>query len=284
MPYTFTLEPVGDYDLRAAIRFLEGWPPTAGLEGRVAQLDWSAHLGEDWTPVAVSVTQRANRLEGRYRGDVATKVIADYAARVLSVDVDGTGMMAVARRDPVAAALIESNPGLRPVCFWSPYEAAAWGVISPRSSMVQASRLMRGMADALGEDIGDRRTFPSPGALLRLDSFPGLSQTKIERLHNVARAAVEGSLEAEHLRSMETEEALASLQDIEGVGPFTAELILVRGAGHPDVFPKNERRLHALMRTAYGRPEAPIEELNQIALAWHPYRSWVGFQFRSSGA
>jgi 3-methyladenine DNA glycosylase/8-oxoguanine DNA glycosylase len=43
-------------------------------------------------------------------------------------------------------------------------------------------------------------------------------------------------------------EALAHLQRLPGIGPFSAQLILIRGAGHPDVFPSDERRLHEEIR------------------------------------
>jgi hypothetical protein len=41
--------------------------------------------------------------------------------------------------------------------------------------------------------------FPSPSALLALRGFPGLPAVKLERLHGVARAALEGKLDAERL-------------------------------------------------------------------------------------
>ena len=66
------------------------------------------------------------------------------------------------------------------------------------------------------------------------------------------------------------------------VGPFSAGLILVRGANHPDVFPAAEPRLHRAMRAAYDRPDASEAELARIAEAWRPYRSWVSVLFRSA--
>jgi len=284
MTGTITMQPTGDYSLGAAIRFLEGWPPTAHLDTTATTLSWATHLGYSGNPVAIDVTQRrTGRLDAHYRGDIAEDRVASYAAQVLSIDIDGRGLQAVATRDPVAAALIAANPGLRPVCFWSPYEAAVWGVLSARSSMAQASRLKQRMAEQLGTAIGGQRAFPAPDTLAEIDSFPGSSRLKIERLRSVARAARDGLLNADRLRSMDLGAALASLQEIEGVGPFTAELVLGRGAGHPDIFPGTERRLHALMRTAYDRPGASVAELAEIAAGWRPYRSWIGFLLRSSG-
>jgi DNA-3-methyladenine glycosylase II len=58
--------------------------------------------------------------------------IRDQVARILSLDLDGSGFAAVGRADPVVAGLQRRYPGLRPVSFWSPYEAAAWAIIGQR--------------------------------------------------------------------------------------------------------------------------------------------------------
>jgi DNA-3-methyladenine glycosylase II len=150
--------------------------------------------------------------------------------------------------------------------------------------MAEASIVKQRIAREHGEPTAYRETFPSPLRLLTLERFSGLPPVKINRLRAIAQAALDGRLDASHLRSLEVSTAIEDLQEIEGVGPFTAELVLVRGAGHPDVFPLHERRLHAAMRLAYGRGDADVEELAKLAQAWAPYRSWVSFLFRSKAA
>jgi DNA-3-methyladenine glycosylase II len=71
--------------------------------------------------------------------------------------------------------------------------------------------------------------------------------------------------------------------DLPGIGPFGAELVLIRGAGVPDRFPEHEPRVHMAIRAAYGLPDdAPLEELERIAEAWRPYRSWMAVLLRRS--
>ncbi len=67
-----------------------------------------------------------------------------------------------------------------------------------------------------------------------------------------------------------------------GLGPFSAELVLLRGAGHPDWLPTHESRLlHAVQRT-YGLDRPPtVEELGGLAQAWRPYRTWVCLLLRA---
>ena len=105
--------------------------------------------------------------------------------------------------------------------------------------------------------------------------MPGLPPVKIERLHGIARAALDGDLDAGRLRAMETAQALVELQRIPGIGLFSAELILIRGAGHPDVFPASERRLHDEMAHEYGLHDPSPARLAAIAEAGGPTgRGW----------
>lgn len=81
-----------------------------------------------WSTVGVCLRQEpageaGGEVHGEVFGDADPATVADQVARVLSLDVDGTGFPAVGRRDPVVGRLQRRYPGLRPVTFWSPYEA-----------------------------------------------------------------------------------------------------------------------------------------------------------------
>jgi DNA-3-methyladenine glycosylase II len=117
--------------------------------------------------------------------------------------------------------------------------------------------------------------------VLTLDGIDSVSDQKLQRLQAVASAALDGALDPVVLRGQEAGEALTRLRAIHGIGPFGAELVLVRGAGAPDVFPSNERRLHQAMRTLYEIPDAPVEQLAGIAAGWRPYRSWAALLLRA---
>lgn len=119
--------------------------------------------------------------------------------------------------------------------------------------------------------------------MLELDSFPGLPEEKIRRLHAVAEAALGGRLDADHLRALDAGDALAQLQEIRGIGPFYAGLILVRAAGVTDVLPPtSEPRLLRAIALAYGLEEPlPPEELERITDGWRPFRTWIAVMVRA---
>jgi DNA-3-methyladenine glycosylase II len=177
-------------------------------------------------------------------------------------------------------------PGLRPVGFWSPYEAAAWAIIGARISIRQAAAIKARMSTELGEAVsfGGRTlsAFPAPQRLASLDGFPGLAGRKPEWLRSLAGAALDGRLDAARLRALPAPEALAELKELPGIGDFSAELVLLRGAGAPDEVPRHESRLARAVALAYDRPEPPTaDELARISDNWRPYRTWTTLLLRT---
>jgi DNA-3-methyladenine glycosylase II len=282
----FTLTARGPYSLRASARFLEGFAPAAYQPAEDRQhLHWA--FAVDGSDEVAGVCLRGDdRVRGEVFGDADPKRVCAQVERVLSLDVDGRAFPEVARRDPVVATLQARYRGLRPVCFFSPYEAGAWALIGHRLRIRRAAQLKARISAALGPAVdihGDRRhAFPSPAELVRLAGFPGLSDVKRERLRALATAARDGLLDAARLRSMSGDDALADLKRLPGIGDFSAELILIRGAGEPDRLPEYEPRLLSAVARAYGLEREPEQhELRSLAGRWRPYRSWVAVLLRT---
>jgi len=289
MPERFTIDPLGPFSLLSSARFLEGFAPAAykggGRDGlRFAFVADGLAAGE--AVAGVRVRQEGEAVVGDVYGAADPGVVKRQVARILSLDSDGRGFPEVGARDPVVAGLQRRYPGLRPVCFYSPYEAAAWAIIGHRLRIVQAAKIKARLAAELGPKVdlggGVEHAFPGPSRLADLGRFPGLTQTKTERLRHLARAAAGGELEADLLRSLPAAEALSRLRGLPGIGPFSAELILLRGAGEQDWLPANEPRLDRAAARAYGLKERPdAEKLTAIGEGWRPYRTWVALHLRA---
>ena len=151
--------------------------------------------------------------------------------------------------------------------------------------MKQAAKIRLRMCEQWGHKIAVdgyiRRAFPAPHALRSMSSIDGLAAVKVKRLHAVADAALEGCLDAAALRAVGPAQALGEVQKIAGIGPFSADLIVIRGAGEPDHFSRTERRRHGAMASAYGIDARDVDALAAIAEGWKPFRSWIGFLFRA---
>jgi DNA-3-methyladenine glycosylase II len=207
---------------------------------------------------------------------------------VLSLDHDATGYPEVGQRDPVVGALMEIRPGLRPPLFHSPYEAAAWSVLSARRPERQMAAVRDRLAaehggsfDVAGQQVA---AFPAPEALLAVRAVPGLPDVKVERLHAVARAAAEGRLDVHRLRALGPEEARVQVQTLPGIGPFYAALIVLRAIGFPDVPVTEEPMALELMGRLYGLGgPATAADVARLTDAWRPWRTWTTVLLRAAG-
>jgi DNA-3-methyladenine glycosylase II len=289
-PSVATVTPRGPFALEASRRFLEGFGPAIGDRGSAPRGHLHLAFPVDGTDVSAGACIRqpsAAAVEIRVAGvaDEVVAVAARQVERILSLDVDGTGFFDVGMRDPVVARVQSRYEGLRPVNFASPYEAAAWAIISQRIRITQASRIKTRMAVELGASIDIEGqawpAFPTPGRLAELDGFPGLFGRKVEYLRALAVAAGAGRLDADRLRAMASDDALAAIGELDGIGPFSAQLVLLRGAGHPDVLALAEPRLRRAVMLAYDLDEEPDDDrLEAISEAWRPYRTWVAVLLR----
>jgi DNA-3-methyladenine glycosylase II len=276
----------GPFSLERSIRFLEGFPP-ARYRGTATEavLRLAFPVEGGGGTVGVSVRQPAPDLVTAEAAGAAPGRWTAQVARILSLDVDGAGYAAVLAGDDVVAAVAARSPGLRPVCFWSPYEAACYAVLSQRTSMAQSAAVKDRIAREHGEVCSvagvDVPAFPAPARLRAVAGDLPVPEPKRGRLRAVAEAALDGILDGDRLRAVPVDEALATVRAIPGIGPFSAELVVVRGAGAPDVFPAHEGRLLAAVRELYGVPDACDQRLGEIAAAWAPFRSWVSVLIRS---
>ncbi len=233
--------------------------------------------------------------------------VTRQVARVLSVDVDGRGYDDLGRRERLVGRLQQARPGLRPPLFHSAYEAVAWSILSARRSHAQGARLRDRLAEQHGRtfELGGVRlaAFPTPRQLLEVTELPGLPAVALTRLHGIAEVARDGGLDTDVLRALPPEEAVTQLRRLPGIGPFYAELVVVRALGHTDVLPSQEPKVRELAaelsRESVGEQvgrsadaqrqepaaQPPLEEtgFRALAEAWTPWRTWVAVALRAAG-
>jgi DNA-3-methyladenine glycosylase II len=281
---SFDIVPRGAFSLRESAEFGFGQRQAAGFSGTMRM----AFCVDGYTKqAAVALTQDERGLHAEVSDGAPVDAVRRQTARILSLDVDASGYEEVGSRDPVVARALATAPGLRPPLFHSPYEAAAWCVLSMRWSGRQAAAVRERLSTAHGrmfEVAGESMAaFPTPAQLLAVESFPGVPAKKLERLHDVARAAIAGELDADRLREADPQEATARLLQIPGIGPFSASLILLRAAGACDLPIDHEPRLAEIVGRLYGLPgSATSVDMLRIGEAWRPFRTWVGVLLRAT--
>jgi DNA-3-methyladenine glycosylase II len=278
----------GPFSLAAAAAF--GFGPNTGRPCPSAAVMRLAFVADDLRhQVGVLVSQDpSGDLIAEISGTTDIAAAERQVRRILSVDRPADGWIAAGRKDQVLGGLQAAHPGLRPVLFHSPYEAAAWAMISQRRHRSQAAALRRRICSETGQEFGlggeTEHAFPLPERLLAVGDFPGLEPKRLERLHGVARAALAGQLEPGRLASMDTGEAMAQLRAIPGLGPVYAGLVLLRSTGVSDALTLGEPRLPGYLKHYYGLPDVPdAGTIRRIAESWRPFRTWANVLIRVAG-
>jgi DNA-3-methyladenine glycosylase II len=288
---TALLRPLGPFDLARTRAFVERWEPTAlRAPAPDEPLRLTAALDGDHRPVGFALTQGGP--DGPVRVEIAGVDHADVevtaralaqVARIVSLDHDARDYPHVSARVPAIGRLMAAAPGLRPTLFGSPYEAAAWGVLSARISTRQAARVSRDLAATHGEALevagATVHACPRPEVLRGVGEVPGLSDEKVRRLHGIAEAALEGRLDVDHLRALGPAGARAALQELRGIGPFWASGVWLRACGVVDEFP-DEPRARATLARLHGR--RPEDDLDDLVDQLRPYRMWTALLLRVS--
>ncbi len=285
---SFSITPSGPFSLAEAATFGFGQRDGHGWDG-VMRLAFCLDGYQE--QVGVEVRQDDDAVvHATVHGPagIDTAAVRRQVARVLSLDHDGAEFLRVGQRDPVIGRLQAAAPGLRPPLFYSPYEAAAWSVLSarrPAGQMAQVRDRLNAAHGRVFELAGSRlAAFPAPGRLLAVESFPGIPEDKMRRLQGVAQAALDGRLDVGLLTEQGPERAMAELQSIKGIGPFYSALIVIRGTGFTDVLPVSEPKALALAARLYRLPAAPSpDQFRALAEAWRPFRTWAVVLIRAAG-
>jgi DNA-3-methyladenine glycosylase II len=102
----------------------------------------------------------------------------------------------------------------------------------------------------------------------------GFSRQKALYCRLAARAVVEGELDFDALRSPDDDAAREMLLKLKGVGPWTAEIYMLRALLRPDAWPSGDLALQLAAQEVKHLPARPsAAELDELAEAWRPWRA-----------
>ncbi len=276
------------FDLSETVAFVTRfWAISAS--GDADGLDLAFALDDSWDPVGVHLSQRGAELRVEILANpenAEDSEIRRNLERILGLRLNIDCYRQIGERDLVVGQLQRDNPGVRPVSFPTAWEAGVWSILVQRTRRVQALAIKRRLSEAHGHAVvcpngSIIHAFPGPAAIRALTEIQGLSLQRIEWLHGLADAALQGALDCSELAGLSQKDGSAALRAIPGIGHFSAELILARGAGNPDIFPMHEPILHGMMSRLYGVEDPKRQK--EIAESWRPYRSWISYLLRIGG-
>jgi DNA-3-methyladenine glycosylase II len=258
-----TLPAAPPFDLSLSRRAISGFAPCAGEQRVFGSLVRKGFALADGRPVVADirpapggvslVSHSVEELTGAERHELELGV-----SRWLSLADDPAPFLAAARADSAMAPVLAETEGLHQVRFASVAEGACYFVLAQRTSQAQAGGRKRRLAQVYGSAVEldgvTYRTFPT------LDRMAGLSASELAPFTATLRQSEYLAGVLDRLASWPpdwgyqapTEELLAELRGIRGVGEFTATGIALRVFGRLDVVPAPLPVFTRAIETLYG--------------------------------
>jgi len=198
------------------------------------------------------------------------EAICALVARWFDLERDLTHVNATLATDPLIAPFVAARRGLRLIGYPDEFEAVAATVIGQQVSLAAARTFASRLVAAFGQQHGHLRLFPEAHVLAGLDveeirQCAGLTSARARTLHGVAARWSEGP----QLAGLEPDTARRLLLAIPGIGPWTADYLLVRALQDPDTFAPGD----LVARRALGGIDQKTAA--QLAVRWAPFRSYA---------
>lgn len=142
-------------------------------------------------------------------------------------------------------------------------------IVGQQVSVAAARSMWSKLESAFGSPPDLTRLLAASDEALRA---AGMSRQKSGYIRSLAELVTSGELNLDSLPP-ESEEAIALLTRIKGIGRWSAEIYLLFAEGRPDIFPAGDLAVQIELGRLMGLPEKPSEKmLREIAEAWRPYR------------
>jgi DNA-3-methyladenine glycosylase II len=182
------------------------------------------------------------------------------------------------KADPVLARIIDRDPTFDPRAWLDElppmdiFGAALFQVTGQQLSVASTRRTIGRITLLFDGHL------PSPSELLSVEPIQlraaGLSQRKVETLRELAARLSDGRLDEVALAALPDDEFIAALTEISGIGPWTAQGVLLVALRREDVVLPGDLALRKAIRDAYQLDRLPSEnEVLALAEKWRPFRS-----------
>lgn len=288
MQHGFTLRLPGDYCTDATLRDLgrDSHSLTGRTQGRTHLAAWRLPSG----PLRVSLTFEGGDVQVRPSAAFPLQpsdwlALHDLALRALGLSHDPGRFEALVLAQPDFAPLLQAGRGLRLPLVADLFDGVIWAVLGQQVTFSFAGQMRRRLIQRCGEEVGQGLFAPpTSAAVAALGAHGlrdiGLTRTRAELLLDLAGRIVTGRLDLEMLRTGPAPAALRTLQDIPGIGPWTANYLLVRVLGFQDGLPVGDSALATSLQRFFTLPTRPNSKQTAALMArFSPYRSLATFYF-----
>jgi DNA-3-methyladenine glycosylase II len=165
----------------------------------------------------------------------------------------------------VMSELIDRHrpPQLSPVAPERYFDVLVCSIVGQQLSVKAADTIEARLRGLVGELTPKRVLAVDDDALRAV----GLSRSKIAYTKGLAEAFASGEINPVALETADDHSIRETLIALKGIGPWTAEMFMIFGLGHLDVWSPGDLGLRRAVEHYFG------EYKDDIAERWQPYRS-----------
>jgi AraC family transcriptional regulator of adaptative response / DNA-3-methyladenine glycosylase II len=199
--------------------------------------------------------------------------IVSRVRRMFDLDADPLVISSQLRKDVLLGPLVRLRGGLRVPGAFDGFELGIRAILGQQVSVAGATTLAGRLVSMFGRPletmgVGLTHAFPSAQTLAEADlASIGVPGKRAEALRQFAMAASSGELPFENV--VDPADFQRRLQEIPGIGAWTAQYIALRALGEPDAFPAGDL---VLLRAAGVKTARQLEER---AETWRPWRGYA---------
>lgn len=213
--------------------------------------------------------------------------LVSYICEWFDLDRDLKPFYEIAKSDPLLKYPVQEFYGLRVIGVPDLFEALCWGVLGQQINLAFAYTLKRQFVEKFGDSIEwngkNYWLFPSYEQIAKLTpaDLADIKMTlkKSEYIIGISRLMASGELSKEKLLKMENlKEVEKSLIKIRGIGPWTANYVMMRCLRFTSAFPIDDVGLHNAVKHLTGSEKKPTkEELLKLSQRWDNWQAYATF-------
>lgn len=199
----------------------------------------------------------------------ARAVPAAVLARIIAADSDVLDGVRALRRKCAVMRMVHDAAGHPPLRRREAgFEGLARIIVGQQLSVASANAIWNRTFAAVQPFTPERLLLLEDAELAKA----GLSRPKIRTLRAVSLACVEG-LDLQRLEHLSEEEVHTKLTQVNGIGPWTADIFLMFCLGRADAWAPGDLALQIAAQQAFGLKTRPSkDELMELAERWRPWR------------
>ncbi|MGG1674759.1 DNA-3-methyladenine glycosylase 2 [Neobacillus sp. NRS-1170] len=287
-----TIDLPEDFDIKANLGYLQRNKNEVMFEVENEIITRVIAVGETRALVQIHVNE-CNQMIVQLLNDPGTfkqserAEVLNFIREWFDLDRDLTPFYEIAKADPLLKWPVQKFYGLRLIGVPDLFEALCWGVLGQQINLAFAYTLKRQFVEKFGDSVewNSKKywVFPSYNRIAQLTpaDLADIKMTlkKSEYIIGIAKLMASEELSKEKLLRIDSlKEAEKSLIKIRGIGPWTANYVLMRCLHFTNAYPIDDVGLHNAIKHLTGSERKPAkDELLAYESKWENWQAYATF-------